>query len=161
MSKINSRATEHARSVLQNLIGTWRFELWSSGHDAPTRIGGRKARALFDDLRIEWRETFDGSAIEGCGLMGFDTTNACHYSFAVHNVASEPSLQIGMPDDTGSHITFKAIDIHGTNGDVKERSILQIDHRDQHTWIAQTLNDDGAWVEQWRAIFKRSKADDI
>src|SRR5205809_7903392 len=76
-----------AGDLLKTLAGTWRFEVRFAGNftGAPDGSGTRVFAALFDSLRLQWRETVDSSSARAQGIMGLDPNNGRVYSTPVDN----------------------------------------------------------------------------
>ncbi len=142
-----------ARGILGDLVGAWRFEIWFAGNfsGTPDVSGIRVAKALFDDLRLEWTEVLDHSYVQGQGLVGFDPSSDRFFSTAVYNVGSAPELMTGILDDAQPSITFSAISISPGAGEPPPpppaASTLAVVDRDHFTWTAQDRG--------WRAVFTR------
>ncbi len=142
-----------ARGILGDLVGAWRFEIWFAGNfsGTPDVSGIRVAKALFDDLRLEWTEVLDHSYVQGQGLVGFDPSSDRFFSTAVYNVGSAPELMTGILDDAQPSITFSAISISPGAGEPPPpppaASTLAVVDRDHFTWTAQD--------REWRAVFTR------
>jgi len=142
-----------ARGILGDLVGAWRFEIWFAGNfsGTPDVSGIRVAKALFDDLRLEWTEVLDHSHVQGQGLVGFDPSSDRFFSTAVYNVGSAPELMTGILDDAQPSITFSAISISPGAGEPPPpppaASTLAVVDRDHFTWTAQD--------REWRAVFTR------
>ncbi len=142
-----------ARGILGDLVGAWRFEIWFAGNfsGTPDVSGIRVAKALFDDLRLEWTEVLDHSHVQGQGLVGFDPSSDRFFSTAVYNVGSAPELMTGILDDAQPSITFSAISISPGAGEPPPpppaASTLAVVDRDHFTWTAQDRG--------WRAVFTR------
>jgi len=151
-----ARPTSHvqpARGMLGDLVGTWRFEIWFAGNfsGTPDVSGIRVAKALFDDLRLEWTEVLDHSQVQGQGLVGFDPASDRFFSTSVYNVGSAPELLTGVPDDAQPSITFYAISISPGAGEPPPppASTLAVVDHDHFTW--------GAQDRAWRAVFTRQR----
>ena len=151
-----ARPTSHlqpARGMLGDLVGTWRFEIWFAGNfsGTPDVSGIRVAKALFDDLRLEWTEVLDHSQVQGQGLVGFDSASDRFFSTSVYNVGSAPELLTGIPDDAQPSITFYAIAISPAAGEPPPppASTLAVVDHDHFTWTAQD--------RAWRAVFTRQR----
>src|SRR5260370_17066245 len=82
------------RSLVQQLVGRWRFAIWFAGNfdGPPDASGTRVADTLYDDLRLQWTEQFDNSASRSQGIMGFDQRTSCFYSSAVYRHRTRPHL---------------------------------------------------------------------
>jgi uncharacterized protein DUF1579 len=150
---VAARPTSHvqpARGMLGDLVGTWRFEIWFAGNfsGTPDVSGIRVAKALFDDLRVEWTEVLDHSQVQGQGLVGFDPRSDRFFSTSVYNVGSAPELLTGIPDDAQPSITFYALSIApGAGEPPPPASTLAVVDHDHFTWAAQD--------RAWRAVFTR------
>ena len=140
-----------ARGMLGDLVGTWRFEIWFAGNfsGTPDVSGIRVVKALFDDLRLEWREVLDHSQVQGQGIVGFDPASDRFFNTSVYNVGSAPELLTGILDDAQPSITFYAIPISPGAGDPPPppASTLAVLDHDHFTWTAQD--------RAWRAVFTR------
>ncbi len=144
---------EPARGMLADLVGTWRFEIWFAGNfsGTPDVSGIRVAKALFDDLRLEWTEVLDHSQLQGQGFVGFDPASDRFFSTSVYNVGSAPELLTGVPDDAQPSITFYALSIVPGAGEPPSppASTLAVVDHDHFTWVAQD--------RAWRAVFTRQR----
>lgn len=143
-----------ARSILQRLVGTWRFEMWFAGNiDGPPDVSGtRIVSALFDDLRVEWIEAIDHSPVHGQGLMGFDARSERFFSTAVFSAGSGAELMTGTLDLADGVITFTPIALaspaESDAGDQLARpSALSMLDANHFTWVALDRG--------WRALFTR------
>jgi uncharacterized protein DUF1579 len=139
-----------ARGMLGDLVGTWRFEIWFAGNfsGTPDVSGIRVVKALFDDLRLEWTELLDHSAVQGQGVVGFDPSSDRFFSTSVYNVGSAPELLTGVLDDAQPSITFRPLSLSPGAGEQPAPSFtLAVLDRDHFTWVAQD--------RAWRAVFTR------
>jgi uncharacterized protein DUF1579 len=139
-----------ARGMLGDLVGTWRFEMWFAGNfsGTPDVSGIRVVKALFDDLRLEWTELLDHSAVQGQGVVGFDPSSDRFFSTSVYNVGSAPELLTGVLDDAQPSVTFRPLSLSPDAGEQPAPSFtLAVLDRDHFTWVAQD--------RAWRAVFTR------
>ncbi len=99
-SATSAVAVELASGLLKTLMGTWRFEVRFAGNftGAPDASGTRVFNALFDDLRLEWTESLDSSAIAARGIVGFDPRSGEFYSTAVNSSGPGIELLTGSMD---------------------------------------------------------------
>ncbi|PYP39994.1 MAG: hypothetical protein DMD48_04835 [Gemmatimonadetes bacterium] len=97
-----------AGELLKTLAGKWRFEVRFAGNftGAPDGSGTRVFAALFDSLRLEWRETVDSSSASAQGIMGFDPNNGRFYSTAVYSSGSGVELLTGSLDMAEPFVAF-------------------------------------------------------
>ena len=143
-----------ARSILQRLVGTWRFEIWFAGNiEGPPDVSGtRVVSALFDDLRVEWIESIDHSPVHGQGIMGFDSRSERFFSTAVFNAGSGAELMTGTLDLADGRITFTPIDLASPPDSnpaeqVARSSALSMLDANHFSWVALD--------RAWRALFTR------
>jgi hypothetical protein len=138
-----------ARGVLGNLVGTWRFEIWFAGNfdAAPDATGMRVVKALFDDLRLEWTEHLDHSAMQGQGIVGFDPRSGRFFSASVYSGGAAPEFTTGVLDGAQPLITFTPISMSPGLPNQQLGTALNMLDRDHFSWVAL----DGGW----RAVFTR------
>lgn len=143
---------EPARSILRNLVGTWRFEIWFAGNfdGAPDASGTRVVRALYDDLRVEWTEELDHSPIRGQGIIGFDARTGRFVSTSVYNAGSGAEFMTGILERAEPLITFSPISLSpGAHPGLQlmQSSAMSMLDPDHFTWAALDRG--------WRAVFTR------
>src|SRR6058998_2817907 len=98
----NDTATTEIYTVMNTL----------SLHDAlPISSGTRVVRALFDDLRVEWTEQLDHTAVQGQGMIGFDERSGRFYSTSLSNAGSGAEFMTGVPDPNEPRITFSPMSL--------------------------------------------------
>ncbi|HYT69899.1 MAG TPA: DUF1579 family protein [Gemmatimonadales bacterium] len=134
-----------ARSMLRNLVGTWRFEIWFAGNldGAPDASGTRVVTTLYDDLRLEWTEQLDHSNVRGQGMLGFDPTSDRFFSSSVYTTGAAPEFMTGVLDDAEPRVTFRPITV-AAGASPSSFSILDQNH---FTWVPLD--------RAWRATFTR------
>jgi uncharacterized protein DUF1579 len=145
---------EPARSILRNLVGTWRFEIWFAGNiDGPPDVSGtRVIKTLYDDLRVEWTEELDHSPIRGQGIVGFDERSSRFFSISVDSAGSGAEFTTGTLEDAEPLITFRPLSF-GPGVSPAEQlvrsSALSILDPNHFTWTALDRG--------WRALFTRQQ----
>ena len=141
-----------ARSLLHSLVGTWRFDIWFAGNldGAPDASGTRAVSALFDDLRVEWTEQLDHTAVQGQGMIGFDERSGRFYSTSVSNAGSGAEFMTGIPDAAEPRITFSPMSLLLDAGAGQQSAALSMLDRDHFTWAPLD--------HAWRAVFTRQNA---
>ena len=99
---------EPARSILRHLVGRWRVEVRFAGNfdGAPDASGTRVIQAMFDDLRLEWTEAVDSSAVRSQGTIGFDSRSGRFFSTGIYSDGSGAELLTGTLDRAEPVITF-------------------------------------------------------
>jgi uncharacterized protein DUF1579 len=145
---------EPARSILRNLVGAWRFEIWFAGNiDGPPDVSGtRVIKTLYDDLRVEWTEELDHSPIRGQGIVGFDERSSRFFGIAVDSAGSGAEFTTGILEDAEPLITFHPLSL-GPDVSPAEQlvrsSALSILDPNHFTWMALDRG--------WRAVFTRQQ----
>ena len=141
-----------ARSLLHSLVGTWRFEIWFAGNldGAPDASGTRVVRALFDDLRVEWTEQLDHTAVQGQGMIGFDERSGRFYSTSLSNAGSGAEFMTGVPDPNEPRITFSPMSLLLDAGGGQQSAALSMLDQNHFTWAPED--------HAWRAVFTRQAA---
>src|SRR6266550_2427265 len=140
-----------AGDLLKTLAGKWRFEVRFAGNftGAPDGSGTRVFAALFDSLRLEWRETVDSSSASAQGIIGFDPDNGRFYSTAVYSSGSGVELLTGTLDMAEPFVAFNPI--APASGNAARRGIESFTFRlidqDHFTWSPIDRS--------WRAVFTR------
>jgi uncharacterized protein DUF1579 len=140
-----------AGDLMQTLAGKWRFEVRFAGNftGAPDGSGTRVFAALFDSLRLEWRETQDSSKISAQGIMGFDPDNGRFYSTAVYSSGSGVELLTGTLDLAEPFVAFNPV--APASGNTARQGIesftLRLIDQDHFTWSPVDRS--------WRAVFTR------
>jgi hypothetical protein len=138
--------------MLRTMVGTWRFEVWFAGNfdGPPDASGTRVVATLFDDLRVEWREEIDHSALTAQGVLGFDARANRFFATGNYSSASTPDLLTGTLDAAAPRITFRPIAVPPDTGAVRDQirsSVLSIVDRDHLSWTALD--------NSWRAVLRR------
>jgi len=133
-------------------VGTWRFDIWFAGNldGAPDASGTRAVSALFDDLRVEWTEQLDHTAVQGQGMIGFDERSGRFYSTSVSNAGSGAEFMTGVPDAAEPRITFSPMSLLLDAGAGQQSAALSMLDRDHFTWAPLD--------HAWRAVFTRQNA---
>lgn len=153
-SATSAVAVELAGGLTKTLVGTWRFEVRFAGNftGAPDAWGTRAFAALFDDLRLEWTESLDSSAISARGVVGFDPKTGQFYSTAVHSSGTGIELLTGSMDLAEPVIQFTpAVRALGTDAAQlrMESFTLSLIDADHFTWAPLDRS--------WRAVFTRER----
>jgi uncharacterized protein DUF1579 len=138
---------EPAHAILGTLVGTWRFEIWFAGNfaGAPDASGTRVVTTLFDDLRLQWTEQLDHSAIQARGLLGFDPGSGRFFSSTVSSAGPTPEFMTGTLDDAEPLLTFRPL----ADSTAVSFAMTMLD--DNHFRVA-------ALDHSWRAVFTRQPA---
>ena len=147
-----SRVAPAARSLLHSLVGTWRFDIWFAGNldGAPDASGTRAVRALFDNLRVEWTEQLDHTAVQGQGMIGFDERSGRFYSTSVSNAGSGAEFMTGVPDAAEPRIVFSPMSLLLDAAAGQQSATLSMIDQDHFTWAPLD--------HAWRAVFTRQNA---
>lgn len=143
-----------ARGILRNLVGTWRFEVWFAGNfdAAPDASGTRVVAALFDDLRLQWTEQLDHSALQGQGVIGFDPGSDRFFGASVYSAGAAPEFTTGTLDSAAPLITFTPVALSAGTGPgqrLSHSSALSVLDQDHFAWVALDRS--------WRAVFTRQR----
>lgn len=142
-----------AGDVLSALAGKWRFEVRFAGNftGAPDGTGTRVFEALYDSLRLQWRETLDSSSVSAQGIIGFDADKDRFYSSAVYSSGSGMELLTGTLDLAEPLVTFKPVAPTSTNAAQQgvESFTLRMIDQDHFTWSPIDRS--------WRAVFTRER----
>lgn len=147
-----SARLEPARGIVHELVGTWRFDIWFAGNfgGTPDATGTRTVTPLFDDLRLQWTERLDHSAVEGQGIIGFDPASGRFFSSAVYSAGSTPDFLTGTLDGAEPLVTFSPIGMSPDSSSAERAmhsfSLTMLDH--DHFRVA-------ALDHGWRAVFTR------
>jgi len=142
-------ALQPARTVLHQLVGRWRFAIWFAGNfdGPPDATGTRVVAALYDDLRVQWTETYDDSS-HSQGVLGFDSHLGRFYSSAVYSDGSGVQLLTGDPNPAEPLITFTPLTPALKAGrQLNESFTLTVIDPDHFTWVPLDRG--------WRAVFTR------
>jgi len=142
-------ALQPARTVLHQLVGRWRFAIWFAGNfdGPPDATGTRVVAALYDDLRVQWTETYDDSS-RSQGVLGFDSRLGRFYSSAVYSDGSGVQLLTGDPNPAEPLITFTPLTPAPKAGrQLNESFTLTVIDPDHFTWVPLDRG--------WRAVFTR------
>lgn len=135
-----------ATGLLKTLLGTWRFEVRFAGNftGAPDASGTRVFAALFDDLRLEWTESVDSSAIGARGIVGFDPRTGEFYGTAVNS--SGPGIELL----TGSMDLAEPLVLFTPSSNSRDASYtLRVIDADHFMWAPLDRG--------WRAVFTRER----
>ncbi|OLB52463.1 MAG: hypothetical protein AUI08_00525 [Gemmatimonadetes bacterium 13_2_20CM_2_65_7] len=140
------------RSLVQQLVGRWRFAIWFAGNfdGPPDASGTRVADTLYDDLRLQWTEQFDNSASRSQGIMGFDQRTGRLYRSAVYSDGTGAELLTGTLSPSEPLVTFAPIAAAptGDRGPMDSFTLTVID-QDHFTWVPLDRG--------WRAVFTRER----
>jgi len=140
------------RSLVQQLVGRWRFAIWFAGNfdGPPDASGTRVADTLYDDLRLQWTEQFDNSASRSQGIMGFDQRTGRLYRSAVYSDGTGAELLTGTLSPSEPLVTFAPIAAAPT-GDrgLMDSFTLTVIDQDHFTWVPLDRG--------WRAVFTRER----
>jgi len=141
-------ALQPARSVLHQLVGRWRFATWFAGNfdGPPDATGTRVVVALYDDLRLQWTETYDDSS-HSQGVLGFDPRVGRFYGSAVYSDGSGVQLLTGTPNPAEPLITFTPLPAPQPERRLMESFTLTVIDPDHFTWAPLDRG--------WRAVFTR------
>jgi len=142
-------ALQPARTVLHQLVGRWRFAIWFAGNfdGPPDATGTRVVAALYDDLRVQWTETYDDSS-RSQGVLGFDSHLGRFYSSAVYSDGSGVQLLTGDPNQAEPLITFTPLTpASKPDRQLMESFTLTVIDPDHFTWVPLDRG--------WRAVFTR------
>ena len=128
-------ALQPARSVLHQLVGRWRFATWFAGNfdGPPDATGTRVVVALYDDLRLQWTETYDDSS-HSQGVLGFDPRVGRFYGSAVYSDGSGVQLLTGTPNPAEPLITFTPLPAPQPERRLMESFTLTVIDPDHFTW---------------------------
>lgn len=141
-----------AGELLRTMAGTWRFEVRFAGNftGAPDGSGTRVFESLFEDLRLQWRETLDSSNVSAQGIMGFDPDDGRFYSTAVYSSGSGVEVLTGTLDVAEPFVAFRPVRVESGNGALQgmESFTLRIIDQDHFTWSPIDRS--------WRAVFTRA-----
>lgn len=153
--------TLRAMAFIRSLAGRWRFEMWSNRQDEqhPACTGTRIYTPLFDDLVVQSRTDYDGSALRVQGMLGYDPKKGCYFISSVSNEATQPNLSIGKVHTSQLTITFTPVMVFSDAQDeaCTLRSVMRILDNDQHIITSLCTAVDQAGVEVWHAIYRREK----
>lgn len=148
---VERSSIEPARSIVRNLVGTWRFEIRFAGNfdGPPDASGTRIVKALYDDLRVEWTEEVDHSPMRGQGVIGFDARSDRFFSTSVYNAGSGAEVMTGVLAQGEPLITFTPITLAPGGQTLTQSTALSLLDPDHFTWAALDRG--------WRAVFTRQK----
>jgi hypothetical protein len=143
-----------ARSVLRTLAGTWHFDIRFAGNfdGPPDASGTRVAQPLFDDLRLQWTETLDHSALplEGQGIIGFDPQTGRFFSSTLSSSGTSPEFMTGTLDRAEPLVTFNPIALAPDSGPPSApRPSLALNVLDHDHFTLAPVD------RAWRALFTR------
>ena len=152
-SASSALALQLAGGLLQTLTGKWHYEVRFAGNftGAPDASGTRVFQPLFEDLRLQWTESIDSSAMSAQGIVGFDPRTDQFYSTAVYSSGHGVELLAGSMDLAEPLILFTPA--AGSGGDATrlaaESFTLRVIDNDHFTW--------GPTDRGWRAVFTRER----
>lgn len=148
---VERSSIEPARSIVRNLVGTWRFEIRFAGNfdGPPDASGTRIVKALYDDLRVEWTEELDHSPIRGQGVIGFDARSGRFLSTSVYNSGSGTEVMTGVLAPGEPLITFTPITLAPGGQPLTQATALSMLDPDHFTWAALDRG--------WRAVSTRQR----
>jgi hypothetical protein len=108
--------------------------------------GTRVAVPLFDELRLQWTETLDHSAVQDQGIIGFDPSNARFFSSTVSSAGATPEFMTGTLDRGEPLVTFNPVGLAPDSGSAPRVALSVLDH--DHFTLAPL-------DRAWRALFTR------
>lgn len=137
------RAAPH--NMLPSLVGAWRFRLGD-------RRGTREVRPLYGDYSVEYVETFDGTDIQGRGILTFDPSKGRYLSMGLHNRVGTGGSSVGTPVGEATTIVFRPT--LTDQEDYPTESWLIVQGPDRFLYeLKQRV--DGTWRTRWTAEFSR------
>jgi hypothetical protein len=141
-----------ARSVVQQLVGRWRFAIWFAGNfdGPPDASGTRVVDTLFNDLRLQWSEEVDHSGNRSQGIIGFDPKTGRFYSSAVYSDGTGPEFLTGTMSPGEPLVTFTPVTpAPNTGRRLMESFTMTLIDQDHFTWVPLDRG--------WRAVFTRER----
>jgi hypothetical protein len=105
---------------------------------------------LFDDLRVEWTEQLDHTAVQSQGMIGFDERSGRFYSTSVSNAGSGAEFMTGVADAAEPRITFSPMSLLLDAAAGQQSAALSMMDQDHFTWAPLD--------HAWRAVFTRETA---
>lgn len=147
ISSPTRQSVPEPHTIIPELAGNWRFDIYQSGRTTPIATGRRQMRLLSDSTKLVWTETFNTSSDTGTGVFGYDSRKGVYYLLGAYTHEPHPVFQIGRAGNSGRIVLFDSTLSNVAFPGVFIPSEVRLVDSTHFEWVAS----DG----RWRAVFTR------